>query len=133
MSTLERLHELTGLDRLRAQIESGERWVVQPYGTFDFTPGVNLFFAIVPKRGSGVQWGRDIIPALRRFIKTIPGFEKRPFMDVWRLGRMIDGSVSGVEGFDPVEALRFFDNRRAGKNTRLWVVYGDKGFERVRW
>ena len=133
MSTLERLHELTGLDRLRAQIESGERRVVQPYGSFDFTPGVYLFFAIVPKRRSGVQWGRDIIPALRRFIKTIPGFEKRPFMDVWRLGRTVDGAVTGVEEHEIQDALTFFDNRRANKNSRLWVVYGDKGFERVRW
>ena len=124
---------MNALDKIRTNIEAGKLRVIMPLGGFDFTPGSNFFFAVIPWKRRGVQWNRDLMPALRRFIRMLPGFEKRSFQGTMRQNRYVDGSISSIEGYEPNEGVRFFDNRRAGKNERLWVVYDDGEFDTLAW
>jgi hypothetical protein len=83
--------------------------VVMFYGGVDFTPGANFLFAVMPKRGQGAQWHRDIIPALRRYLKR---FQSR-----------FTALVSGAEGYDAEDARRLLANRQRGNNDRLWLAF----------
>lgn len=83
--------------------------VVMFYGGVDFTPGGNFLFAVMPKTGQGAQWHRDIIPALKRYLKRFD----RPFAEL----------VTGTDGQDPKEAISSLDFRRAGKSRWLWLAF----------
>lgn len=41
------------------------------YAEVDFLPGNNSLMAVMPKRGHGVQWVRDIMPAMHRYMRSL--------------------------------------------------------------
>jgi hypothetical protein len=53
---------------IRELIESGTHNVVMFITHDDLPNGVNFFMAVLPKKGS--QWHRDIIPAVKRYLRA---------------------------------------------------------------
>ena len=84
-------------------------------GVHDFTPGFNAFYAVVPKRGADIrggttQWHRDIIPALKRFVRA-------------RTGQTLMNIITSTDGIVDQEALNFLRHRAIGGNDRLWAIF----------
>lgn len=106
----------------RKLIESENYGVVLFYGCCDFTPGSNFLFAAMPKRGQGAQWHRDIIPAMKRYMK--------------RFDDKFSRLVTGTEGHTTESALSLLANRQTGDNDRIWVAFewekGEDGKQRGR-
>lgn len=100
---------------LRTHILTGAFGVNLFYCDRDISPGFNAFFAAMPVRGyeyecSRVQWHRDVVPALRRWVKA-------------RTGETLMKVVSSSDGLEEKEVLTMLDNRIAGKNDRVWLVF----------
>ena len=94
--------------------------VVMVYGQEEFTPNANFLFIVIPKdkrrRGfHGMRWNQDCMRGVLRFIKT-----KWPEAKEFKPSELI----CGVEGYDDTpQELKFLDNRIAGDNDRIWIVY----------
>ena len=101
---------MNGQDCARHIRDSENFGVVMFYGAFDFTPGSNFLFAVIPARGRGAQWHRDVIPALKRYLKK--------FDD--RFTNLVTGSEA-MHGL--TDSLLLLWGRRRGKNDRLWIVF----------
>ena len=89
--------------------------IVLFYSSEDITPGFNGFFAAVPVSGyvhehSTAQWHRDVIPALRRWVKA-------------RTGSTFKRVVSGGEGIEGEDLYRLLRNRSAKQNDRIWLAF----------
>lgn len=102
-------------DEAIAAIKAERYGVVMFYGPQDFTPEDNFFFALLPKRGvMHVQWHRDIMPALKRFLRA-------------KYNKSLKQLVTGTDGYQDGEGLEFLRIRAAGKNERLWVAFEWEG------
>ena len=93
--------------------------VVLVYGQEEFTSNANFLFIVIPtnkrRRGfHGMRWNQDCMRGVLRFIKA-----KWPEAKEFKPREL----VSGVEGYDPPDELKFLDNRIAGDNDRIWIVY----------
>lgn len=110
-------------DRLIKLIRT-ERFGVNLFmGSHDFSPGFNAFYAAMPKKrtklkGRGVQWHRDGLPALNRYVKE-------------HTGKVLMKIISCNDGIFDEEALTLLRNRADGDNDRLWLAFewerGPKG------
>ena len=98
-------------DEVITALKAEKYGVVMFYGPRDITPGSNFFFAVLPKRGvMHAQWHRDIMPALKKFIKA-------------RYGKALHHLVTGTEAYEDGEGIKLLYNRAAGKNNRLWISF----------
>ena len=99
-------------------LETGRYRVKMPYGCATFENGHGFIFCAVPQRGCGVQWHRDIIPALKRCIRRLTA---TPFRE----------AVTGIDGYEQAESVELLRDRMRGRNQHLWFCFRDGEFEQV--
>jgi len=101
--------------QLESLIHNGAFGVNLFYCMQDITPGFNAFFAAMPVRGyeyecGTVQWHRDVLPALNRWVKE-------------RTGKTLMKVVTSNDGMTEQEVLPMLRNRAKGGNDRVWLVF----------
>jgi hypothetical protein len=109
---------LTGPDPIMLnQIPEGWR-VIMPYGHYDFSPGANFFFVIIPEKTRGSATWTKIWSAVKRFASDQLG---KPFSQRERGSRSIDTLISSADGLENADAQRMLTKQ--SEKQRLWTIF----------